>query len=104
MALSGRSAGFRLVARAFELGERWISRRASAIVAIAPSFIPVHEAWGTADRTTVIPNWAPLDEIVPVDRKNDWAVENRLDDTLTLDIFSPIRQDWLNGTDDYFRR
>jgi quercetin dioxygenase-like cupin family protein len=27
-----------------------------------------------------------------------------LDDTLTLDIFSPIRQDWLNGTDDYFRR
>jgi quercetin dioxygenase-like cupin family protein len=27
-----------------------------------------------------------------------------LDDTLTLDIFSPIRQDWLDGTDDYFRR
>ena len=27
-----------------------------------------------------------------------------LDDTLTLDIFSPIRQAWLNGTDDYFRR
>jgi len=27
-----------------------------------------------------------------------------LDDTLTLDIFSPIRHDWLNGTDDYFRR
>jgi quercetin dioxygenase-like cupin family protein len=26
-----------------------------------------------------------------------------LDDTLTLDIFSPIRHDWLNGTDDYFR-
>jgi quercetin dioxygenase-like cupin family protein len=27
-----------------------------------------------------------------------------LDDTLTLDMFSPIRHDWLNGTDDYFRR
>jgi quercetin dioxygenase-like cupin family protein len=27
-----------------------------------------------------------------------------LDDTLTLDIFSPIRHDWLNGTDDYFHR
>jgi len=27
-----------------------------------------------------------------------------LDDTLELDIFSPIRQDWLDGTDDYFRR
>jgi quercetin dioxygenase-like cupin family protein len=26
-----------------------------------------------------------------------------LDDTLELDIFSPIRQDWLDKTDDYFR-
>ena len=25
-----------------------------------------------------------------------------LDDTLTLDIFSPIRHDWLDGTDKYF--
>ena len=72
------------MARGFEIGERWICRRAAGIVAIAPSFIPVHEAWGTADKTVVIPNWAPLDEIVPVDRKNDWAVENQLDDTLTL--------------------
>jgi quercetin dioxygenase-like cupin family protein len=27
-----------------------------------------------------------------------------LDDTFNLDIFSPIRQDWLDKTDDYFRR
>ncbi|MBM3778647.1 MAG: cupin domain-containing protein [Acidimicrobiia bacterium] len=27
-----------------------------------------------------------------------------LDDTFELDIFSPIRQDWLDGTDDYFHR
>lgn len=27
-----------------------------------------------------------------------------LDDTFELDVFSPIRQDWLDGTDDYFRR
>ncbi len=77
-------AGFRLVAHMFEIGERFVARRAAGIVAIAPSFIPVHESWDTADKTTVIPNWAPLDEIVPVDRKNDWAVENQLDDTLTL--------------------
>ena len=25
-----------------------------------------------------------------------------LEDTFELDIFSPIRQDWLDGTDDYF--
>src|SRR5271167_3460685 len=27
-----------------------------------------------------------------------------LEDTLDLDIFSPIREDWLNGQDDYLRR
>jgi quercetin dioxygenase-like cupin family protein len=27
-----------------------------------------------------------------------------LDDTLSLDVFSPIRQDWLDKTDDYFRK
>ena len=27
-----------------------------------------------------------------------------LEDTLDIDIFSPIRQDWLEHTDDYFRR
>jgi quercetin dioxygenase-like cupin family protein len=27
-----------------------------------------------------------------------------LDDTFEMDVFSPIRQDWLNHTDDYFHR
>lgn len=27
-----------------------------------------------------------------------------LDDTFELDLFSPIRQDWLDKTDDYFQR
>ena len=27
-----------------------------------------------------------------------------LDDTFELDVFSPIRQDWLDHTDDYFHR
>lgn len=75
---------WRIVARAFELAERWCARRASAVVVIAPSFVPVHEAWGTADKVTVIPNWAPLEEIRPVDRKNDWAIEHELDDVRTL--------------------
>lgn len=75
---------FRAVAAGFTVGERFSARRAAAVVAIADSFVPVHEQWGTAHKTTVIPNWAPLDEIVPVERKNDWAVEHELDDELTL--------------------
>lgn len=75
---------FRAVAGVFAVAERWVSRRSAAIVVIAPSFVPVHEEWGTAHKTTVIPNWAPLDEIRPVERKNDWAAEHALDDTSTL--------------------
>jgi quercetin dioxygenase-like cupin family protein len=37
----------------------------------------------------VIPSWVPHQA-------------EALDDCLEMDIFSPIRQDWLNHTDDYF--
>jgi len=78
----GRS--FALVAAAFAIAERWCARRAEAIVVIAPSFVPVHREWGTADKVEVIPNWAPLDEIVPTERDNAWAREHELQDELTL--------------------
>ncbi|QIX25490.1 glycosyltransferase family 4 protein [Nocardioides sp. JQ2195] len=78
------SKAFSLVARGIEVGEKWCSRRAAAVVVIADSFVDVHRQWGTDDKTTVIPNWAPLDEIYPVERKNDWAVENEVDDVKTL--------------------
>ena len=54
-------------------------------------FVGGEEAIVREGEVLVIPSWI------------EHQVE-ALDDTLTLDIFSPIRQDWLNGTDDYFRR
>jgi colanic acid biosynthesis glycosyl transferase WcaI len=76
--------GFRVVAGMFTIAERWVSRRAAAVVVIADSFVAVHQEWGTAEKTTVIPNWAPLDEIRPVERKNAWSHEHGLDDVQTL--------------------
>ncbi len=64
--------------------ERWCNRRADAIVVIAESFVDVHRAWGTADKPTVIPNWAPLDELVPTARDNDWAREQDVADVPNL--------------------
>jgi glycosyltransferase involved in cell wall biosynthesis len=64
---------FRLVGAVVGRGERWVARRSAAVVVIAESFVDVHRRWGTADRTSVIPNWAPLDEIVPTPRDNAWA-------------------------------
>jgi quercetin dioxygenase-like cupin family protein len=27
-----------------------------------------------------------------------------LEDSIVIDVFTPVRSDWINGTDDYFRR
>ncbi|MFJ9866872.1 glycosyltransferase family 4 protein [Streptomyces sp. NPDC101165] len=73
-----------LAAKVFGAGEKWAARQASAVVVIADSFVRVHERWGTAGKVTVIPNWAPLDEIVPVARTNAWSTEHGLNDVRTV--------------------
>jgi glycosyltransferase involved in cell wall biosynthesis len=78
------SRTFSVVARAFDVAERWCSQRAAAIVVIAESFLDVHRRWGTAAKTTLVPNWAPLDEIVPLPRDNDWSAEHGLTGVQTL--------------------
>lgn len=78
------SRAFAVVASLIGAGEKWCARRAAAVVVIADSFVDVHRQWGTDHKTTVIPNWAPLDEIRPVSRANDWSHEQGLDDTKTL--------------------
>ena len=75
---------FGALARVLEWGERWASQRAAGVVAITPAFRAVHEKWGTADKVRVIPNWAPLDEISPRPRDNDWAALHDLVDEPTL--------------------
>lgn len=75
---------FAVVALAIGLGERWCARRAAAVVVIAEAFVDVHRRWGTAGKTVVIPNWAPLDEIIPLERDNAWSREHGLSDVRTL--------------------
>ena len=43
-----------------------------------------------AGEVLVLPSWVPHKAIA-------------LEDTLDVDIFTPPRQDWLDGTDDYLR-
>ncbi|GAA4067348.1 glycosyltransferase family 4 protein [Streptomyces shaanxiensis] len=83
-AAAGVSKLMGVAARVFEQGEKWSARRASAIVVIADSFVRVHREWGTADKVTVIPNWAPLDEIRPAARANAWSDEHGLTGVRTL--------------------
>jgi glycosyltransferase involved in cell wall biosynthesis len=62
-----------LVARLAERLERTIARRSAAVVAISPTFLDTLAAWGVADRSTVVPNWAPIDELPMCKKANDWS-------------------------------
>jgi colanic acid biosynthesis glycosyl transferase WcaI len=59
------------VARVAERLERTIARRSGAIVAISPTFLDRLAAWGVADKTVVVPNWAPIDELPMFDGDDD---------------------------------
>lgn len=62
------------VAAGFDRLEAWCARKAGHVVAIGDAFTTVYERWRVDPaKVSVIPNWAPLEEIVPVDRDNSQA-------------------------------
>ena len=57
--------------------ERDIVGSARRVVAIDDAFVRQYEAWHLdTGHVEIIPNWAPVDEIVPVGRDNAWAGAN----------------------------
>lgn len=61
-------------ARAFvERVERAQVAGASGVVAITHAMPEQYQRWGVHRPVEVVPNWAPLDEITPGARDNDWS-------------------------------
>jgi colanic acid biosynthesis glycosyl transferase WcaI len=60
--------------------ERNIARASAAVVAISPTFLEKLTKWGVAEKTTVIPNWAPIDELPVCNRRNPWSEKMGLSD------------------------
>jgi colanic acid biosynthesis glycosyl transferase WcaI len=68
-------------ANTFTRIEAWCARAAGHIVAIGDAFTRVYPDWGVdAGRVSVIPNWAPLEDIVPTER-NTTTAENIFPDS-----------------------
>jgi glycosyltransferase involved in cell wall biosynthesis len=64
----------------FFLMERWVALHSDANIAIAPAFTEILSEWGVPpQRTAVLENWAPLDEMLPLARTNAWSREHGLD-------------------------
>ena len=74
----------RLLAVVADRMERAVVLRSAACVVIAPTFLPVHQRWGTAGTVTVIPNWAPVQDLQPRSRDNDWSRRHGLQDRPVL--------------------
>jgi glycosyltransferase involved in cell wall biosynthesis len=64
----------RAVSEAMQRVERAQVDSADAVVAIGEPFRQQYVEWGVrTDHVTVIPNWAPLDELTPGSRDNAWS-------------------------------
>lgn len=74
----------RLLAVVADRMERLVVRRSAACIVIADTFLPVHERWGTSQAVTVIPNWAPVDDLRPRDKDNRWSRAHGLSDRPVL--------------------
>lgn len=65
--------------------DRRCLRDSDGVVLITEGFRTVTRTWGIDDAaTTVIPNWAPLDELPQRPRRNPWSARHGLDDKLTF--------------------
>jgi glycosyltransferase involved in cell wall biosynthesis len=70
-----------LVARLADRLERNIARQSAAIVAISPTFLDRLEEWGVSDKATVVPNWAPIEELPTRPANNQWSRRMGLTDS-----------------------
>lgn len=76
-----------LAGKAFVAIEKWLLRSSRAVVVISDDFLVTLDSWGVEmAKVTVIPNWAPLDEVSVRERRNPWATEMGIgaDDTVFL--------------------
>jgi glycosyltransferase involved in cell wall biosynthesis len=65
--------------------ERRLLRASDAVVVISEDFVPLLRRWGVDEaRTSVIENWAPLDELPVLSRDNEWAHEHGLADRFVV--------------------
>jgi glycosyltransferase involved in cell wall biosynthesis len=62
-----------VVARLADRVERTIARRSEHIVAISPTFLDRLAEWGVAWKSSVVPNWAPIDELPLRPPDNPWS-------------------------------
>jgi glycosyltransferase involved in cell wall biosynthesis len=63
----------RVIGAVAEVVERSIARASAGVVAISPTFLGKLHRWGVSQKSIVVPNWAPIDELPVRPRQNAWS-------------------------------
>jgi glycosyltransferase involved in cell wall biosynthesis len=65
----------------FKKLEAGLLRKSSHVISITPGFNDLFQKWNIhPQRVTCIPNWAPLQEIIPSSKKNEWSNRHQVAD------------------------
>lgn len=60
-------------------------KESDQIISISDDFAPILRAYGVPDgQINIIENWAPLDEIARMPKRNPWSIENGLADKVNI--------------------
>ncbi len=69
--------------------DKKVARLSDGHIVITEDFRPILESWGVPrDRTFLLHNWAPLEELPQRQRQNEWAVSNNLNPEKVRFIYS----------------
>jgi glycosyltransferase involved in cell wall biosynthesis len=75
----------RLFGAGFVRMERRMLEHSDRVITISPDFEPILTQWGVpADRVRIIENWAPLDDLPALPRRNEWSGDHGLDEVDVL--------------------
>jgi glycosyltransferase involved in cell wall biosynthesis len=74
-----------LIGRYYQMIEKKLLKRSDHIIAIAESFEETIMDWSVQkDKVTVIPNWAPIEEMPMLSKDNDFSQKQGINDKFTV--------------------
>lgn len=69
----------RIIGKHYMRMEKRLLRASDQVIVISPAFRDCIMSWGVREeRIHVIPNWTPLDEVVPGSKQNPWSMQRGL--------------------------
>lgn len=77
------------IGRTFVAIEKWLLRSSQQVVVISEDFLGLLGEWGIPDaKVTVVPNWAPIDEVPISLRPNPWSERHQIGDEQTVLLYA----------------